>query len=189
MNNYSLLRLSYYLQSHLALFLILLGGCFIYLALVNWRIFSKAGIAGWKSLIPILNMWCFVKIATKPKSSFVVWMITFSAMLLLPYLIGVSVPLLFLINTVYIQGCLAKPFGKGVGFAIGLALLYPVFGGILAFGKATHINKASTTFQPFPNNISSNQTDKPMFSPSNSIKGTGEEASNVSKTPFPPQSA
>jgi len=29
----------------------------------NWRLFEKANVAGWKSIIPILNVWEMIKIA------------------------------------------------------------------------------------------------------------------------------
>ncbi len=42
--------------------------CFIWyiiMVIANWKIFSKAGEAGWKSLIPILNYYIEFKISWK----------------------------------------------------------------------------------------------------------------------------
>ena len=49
---------------------------FIVLLIVAWwKMFTKAGVAGWKSLIPIYNVYIAFKIAWKDQSAFWVWFI------------------------------------------------------------------------------------------------------------------
>jgi len=85
-----------------------------------WKIFSKAGQPGWAAIIPIYNwiVWC--KIVGRPA-----WWIL---------LLLICFPIFFIILSID----LAKSFGKGVGFAIGLILLSVIFFPILGFGSATY---------------------------------------------------
>lgn len=95
----------------------------------NWKIFTKAGEAGWKCLIPIYNLVILFKIAG------------ISPWLLLVYLaswIPIIGPLASLGITIYSMISLAKAFGKGGGFATGLILLNTIFIMILAFSDAKY---------------------------------------------------
>lgn len=85
-----------------------------------WRIFTKAGEAGWKSLIPIWNFIVLLRIVGRPAW----WVI----LLLVPF---VNIVVLIIM---YVD--LAKAFGKGIGFALGLLLLGFIFLPVLAFGDA-----------------------------------------------------
>ena len=88
-----------------------------------WKIFEKAGQPGWASIVPLYNTIILLKIAGKP------WWWIF--LLLIP---GVNVVFAFiaLID-------LAKNFGKGTGFGVGLVLLSFIFFPILAFGSARYM--------------------------------------------------
>ena len=85
-----------------------------------WKIFSKAGQPGWASIIPIYNwvVWC--QIVGRP-----VWWVL---LLLLCF------PIFYIILSID----LAKSFGKGGGFAVGLILLPFIFFPVLGFGSATY---------------------------------------------------
>ena len=85
-----------------------------------WKIFAKAGQPGWAAIIPIYNyiVWC--KIVGRPG-----WWVL---LLLLCF------PIFFIILCID----LAKSFGQGVGFALGLIFLSIIFFPILAFGGATY---------------------------------------------------
>jgi hypothetical protein len=45
----------------------------VLLIVAYWKMFTKAGVAGWKSLIPIYNVYIAFKIAWKDQSAFWVW--------------------------------------------------------------------------------------------------------------------
>jgi hypothetical protein len=80
--------------------------------------FSKAGRPGWAAIAPIYNTIVFLDIAGKP------WWWLF--LLMLP-LVGV---VFAVISTI----AFADRFGRGVGFAIGLMFLPPIFLPLLGFG-------------------------------------------------------
>ena len=91
-----------------------------------WKIFSKAGQPGWAAIIPIYNwiVWC--KIVGRPA-----WWVL---------LLLICFPIFFIILSID----LAKSFGKGIGFAIGLILLSIIFFPILGFGSATYQGPSAT---------------------------------------------
>ena len=91
-----------------------------------WKIFSKAGQPGWAAIIPIYNwiVWC--KIVGRPA-----WWVL---------LLLICFPIFFIILSID----LAKSFGKGVGFAIGLILVSIIFFPILGFGSATYQGPSAT---------------------------------------------
>ncbi|MCK9481768.1 MAG: DUF5684 domain-containing protein [Bacteroidia bacterium] len=83
-----------------------------------WKVFEKAGKPGWAAIVPIYNIVILLEIVKKPT-----WWIL---LLLIPF-VNVIIAII-----IYIE--LAKAFGQGVGFAIGLLLLSIVFFPLLAFG-------------------------------------------------------
>ena len=88
-----------------------------------WNIFSKAGQAGWKVLIPIYNTYTFCKIVDGNGWKFL--------LLLIPFVNAVyAIILIFR---------LAKSFGKGFLFGLGLLFLSTLFTLILGFGSSTYI--------------------------------------------------
>lgn len=85
-----------------------------------WKVFTKAGQPGWASIIPIYNWIVLCKIVGRPA-----WWVL---------LLLVCFPIFYIIICID----LAKSFGKGGGFAVGLILLSPIFWPILAFGSAQY---------------------------------------------------
>ena len=94
----------------------------IFMIIAMWKIFTKAGKPGWASIIPIYNIWVMLEVVGRPGW----WLL----LLLIP---GVN----FVIGIILMVD-LAKSFGKGGGFAVGLLLLPYVFFPILGFGKAQY---------------------------------------------------
>jgi Family of unknown function (DUF5684) len=82
-----------------------------------WRTFEKAGQPGWAALVPFYNWYVMAKIGGGPQ-----WWFIFIPFLNIYFLFAVSINI-------------AKSFGKGTGFGIGLALLPSVFYIILGFGR------------------------------------------------------
>ncbi len=101
----------------------------IYLAIIIlmvasfWKIFTKAGKPGWAAIVPIYNIVVLLQIVEKP----VWWIILF------------LIPIVNFIISIIIYVSLAKVFGKGVGFALGLLFLAPIFFPILGFGSAQYV--------------------------------------------------
>lgn len=87
-----------------------------------WRMFSKAGKPGWMCLIPILNIVVLINIAGKPW-----WWIL---LLFIPFVN------FFVQIIVYVE--IAKAFGQGFLFGLGMAFLGFIFIPIIGFGGATY---------------------------------------------------
>lgn len=100
----------------------------IYLAVIvfmivsMWKVFTKAGQPGWACIIPIYNLYVLLKIASKPGW----WLILF------------FIPLVNIVISFLMCLGIAKSFGKGEGFAVGLFFLGFIFFPILAFGEARY---------------------------------------------------
>ncbi|RKH66691.1 DUF5684 domain-containing protein [Corallococcus llansteffanensis] len=94
-----------------------------------WKTFTKAGEPGWAAIVPIYNVYIMTKIVGRPA-----W---FTVLALIPC---VNIIALFIIGI-----DMAKSFGKGMGFGIGLALLGPVFYAILGFGDAQYQGPAAAS--------------------------------------------
>ena len=87
------------------------------------KLFVKAGKPGWACLIPFYNMYCLYDIAMGSG-----WLF------LLQFVPCVNFVMMIML---YIK--LAKAYGKGTGFGIGLIFLSPIFLMILAFSNAEYI--------------------------------------------------
>lgn len=87
-----------------------------------WKVFAKAGRPGWAAIIPIYNMYVWCKIVGRPGW----WVI----LMLIPF-VNIIIAIIVCID-------MAKSFGKGVGFGIGIALLGIIFLPILGFGSAQY---------------------------------------------------
>lgn len=101
----------------------------IYLAVIviavisMWKIFTKAGEPGWAAIVPIYNLIVLIKIVGKP-----LW-----------WIVLLIIPCVNFIILILLCIELAKAFGKGGGFGIGLFFLSPIFLPILAFGDARYV--------------------------------------------------
>src|SRR5213593_754366 len=95
-----------------------------------WKIFTKAGQPGWACIIPIYNLYVWCKIVGRPW-----WWIL---LMLIPF-VNFIVAIILCID-------MAKSFGKGAGFGIGLALLGIIFWPILGFSSAQY--QGPTVAQP-----------------------------------------
>ena len=87
-----------------------------------WMIFQKAGLEGWKAIIPIYNCYCLFKITWKNGWFFLLMLI----------------PIVNIVIWIMTMHKLSKSFGKGTGFTVGLVLLSIIFMCILAFGSDTY---------------------------------------------------
>lgn len=92
-----------------------------------WKVFVKGGQPGWACIIPIYNLYCWVKIAGKEWW----WMLFY------------FVPVVNFVVAVMVIIAVAKKFGKGAGFVLGLIFLPPIFIPILGFGSALYQSAAS----------------------------------------------
>jgi hypothetical protein len=87
-----------------------------------WRVFEKAGKPGWAAIVPIYNAIVMLQIAGKP----VWWILLF------------LIPVVNIVVAIMMYIAFARNFGKGVGFALGLAFVSIIFFPILAWGDAQY---------------------------------------------------
>jgi uncharacterized protein DUF5684 len=104
---------------YLALLVLLIAGW--------WMIFTKAGEEGWKAIIPIYNIIVLLKIVGRE------WW----------WLILMLIPIVGFIVWIIVALDLAKSFGRGVGFALGLIILPFIWSLILGFGSDTYRGPAA----------------------------------------------
>lgn len=117
--------------------------------IIGWKLFKKAGIPGWKALIPVVNIINWFKVMSDT-DMFWGMLLTGGLLTALGYLIpsgsgnvfGLILTVLgsviCFVFTVYNAVKGAPRFGKSKGFAVGLILLPIVFYAILAFDKSTY---------------------------------------------------
>jgi hypothetical protein len=98
----------------LAVSILVIAGC--------WKVFTKAGQPGWAAIIPIYNLYVLTVIAGKEWW----WVLLF------------LIPCVSIVPAILIPIAVAKNFGKGVGFGLGLAFLGMIFYPILGFGDAVY---------------------------------------------------
>ena len=103
-------------------------GWLFYMAIITlmlvsmWKVYVKAGKPGWSCLIPVYNTLVMLEIVGKP------WW----------YLLLLLIPVVNIVLWIMISLDMARVFGKGSGFGIGLAFLPMIFYPILAFGDAKY---------------------------------------------------
>ena len=87
-----------------------------------WKIYTKAGKPGWASIIPFYNMWVQLEIVGRPGW----WLILF------------FIPFVNIVVFIIVQLDLARSFGRGMGFGLGLIVFPYIWGLILGFGGDTY---------------------------------------------------
>lgn len=93
-----------------------------------WKVFVKAGKPGWAAIIPIYNFVVLCEIAGKPA-----W-----------WVVLLFIPVVNFIIIIILSIALAKKFGKGTGYGLGLAFLGVIFYPMLGFGSAQYDPNAVT---------------------------------------------
>src|SRR5215510_6054620 len=97
-----------------------------------WKVFTKAGQPGWAAIIPIYNIYIWCKIVGRPG-----WWVILMIIPFVNFIVGIILSI-----------DLAKSFGKGIGFGLGLAFLGVIFWPILGFGSAQYQGPAAGPMAP-----------------------------------------
>lgn len=92
-----------------------------------WKVFVKAGQPGWACLVPIYNIVVMLQIVGRP-----IW-----------WLVLLLIPIVSLVVMIIVSIDMAKSFGKGTGYGIGLAFLGAIFYPMLGFGDAKYQGPAA----------------------------------------------
>lgn len=128
----------------LVVYCIIVLAVWILCVIGNWKIFTKAGEAGWKSIIPIYSNYITYKISWKA-SMFWIFLILLVVtgiaesiggfVAIIGSIAGIGLAVLTIIGNYK----LAKAFGQGIGFTIGLILLPYIFIPVLGFGSSQYV--------------------------------------------------
>jgi len=119
-----------FLGAALGVYLIIILAIAIVQLVGMWKLYTKAGEKGWKSIIPIYNIVILFKI-----SGISPWLILLYLLAFIPFVGWIAVIAL----NVYQANNLSKSFGKDVGYTVGLIFLPTIFYLILGFGKAEYV--------------------------------------------------
>ena len=90
-----------------------------------WKIFVKAGKPGWAAIIPIYNLVVYLQIVNRP-----IW-----------WIVLLLIPVVNIVVWIVLTNDLAKAFGKGVGWTVGLLFLGFIFYPILGFGGDPYVGR------------------------------------------------
>lgn len=94
----------------------------IFYLIVTVKLYQKAGFPGWAAIVPVYNMVVLFQMAKMSG-----WMVL---LLFVPF-VNIVILIMLYIN-------LAKAFGKGAGYGVGLIFLPLIFMPMLAFGSAEY---------------------------------------------------
>ena len=148
-----------------------------------WKIFKKAGKPGWASIVPIYNIYIMCEIAEKE------WW----------YILLLCVPFVNIYAIIVLYNGMAKKFGKGGGFVVGMILLPVVFFPMLAFGKDVAIvnnqpntsnennmadNTLGTNANALPNMNEKTMIANEMVTPNNPVMRESVMSNPVGNVPF-----
>jgi hypothetical protein len=115
-------------------------GVFLVILILNiiakWRIYTKAKKPGWAALIPFYTDYIYYELSWGEGWNF---LYSYVSLPFIPFVIGI-------ITCIKV----ARSFGKGDGFAVGLIFLPTIFSLILAFGKSEYcgpVRKLSESYE------------------------------------------
>ncbi len=131
-----------------------------------WKIFTKAGKPGWHSIIPVLSDWDKIDLSWSRTWAWVMlvlmvvtWILSYTGIGVtvtaegevvrsgfwntISYIVSIAALIIGLVS----EYKLAKAFGKGFGFFLGLLFLNPIFKLILGFGDARYLGRQDGSVQ------------------------------------------
>jgi hypothetical protein len=114
------------LMAFLAAYFVFLLAIAVFMVVIMWVLYKKAGRNGWEAIVPIYNGWVYCEVAGRPG-----WWVFLFLLAIIP-VVG---PLLALAVHVVLAIDFAKSFGKEPVWAVLLVLLPVVGYAILAFDK------------------------------------------------------
>ena len=112
----------------------------VLMVVAYWRIFTKAGEAGWKSIIPIWNVIVLLKIIGRP------WW----------WLLLMFIPFVNIVVAIVVALDLGKAFGKDTVWSVFLLIIFSVVGYLLlGYGDAKYVGPAGSSAGASPTPVAS----------------------------------
>lgn len=134
------------------MYIMLLGlAAIVLIVIARWRIFTKAGEEGWKSIIPIYNEYTMYKLVWDVNQFWIYFGLGFAGSALSTLansgdstnwfltILASAATIAGIVWYVRFNIAKARAFGKGAGFAVGLIFLPFIFELILGFGNARYL--------------------------------------------------
>lgn len=114
----------------MAVWFVLMLALFVVQIIAFWKIFVKAGVEGWKAIIPFYNYWVLCEIVGKPG-----WWGLTPILMAIPIVNFIAwIPVLILFVIISLE--LGKAFGKDTVWSIFLLIIFSLIGIlILGFGS------------------------------------------------------
>lgn len=100
--------------TYLALIILMIVGC--------WKVYVKANQPGWGCIIPVYNVIVWLQVIGRP-----LW-----------WIVLLLIPIVGIVFFVIVCLDMAKSFGKGAGYGIGIFFLPFIFLPMLGFGSARY---------------------------------------------------
>lgn len=132
------------LGAFLAVIIVAVIAWYVLCAVANMKVFAKAGEAGWKAWIPILNTYTSYSICWSGSIFWITVICTAisgytsqsqnTVLAIISFAASAVTTVIGLLKAIR----MSKAFGHGNGFAVGLFFLEPIFTMILGFGKSEY---------------------------------------------------
>lgn len=140
---------------------------------VMWKIFKKAGKEGWIALIPFYNLYTLYEITWGNG-----WLFLLLFLVIVPFIGWIAVLVINILTMIK----LAKVFGKGAGFAVGLIFLSLIFEAILAFDDSKYVGiegqTASVSNTDLNNTVASQPVEPEQTTESSEVTEPVDETNN-----------
>lgn len=121
---------------------------FLLQVIAQWKLFTKAGEGGWKSLIPVYNYYTLFKITWSRTAFFVIAALMIASALLLQHtdsglcmVLGRISSALVSLITIIETYKVSRAYGHGFPYFLGLLFLEPLFVMILGLGSSRYVGK------------------------------------------------
>ena len=105
----------------------------------NWKLFTKAGEKGWKSIIPFYNIYVLYRISGMSPNLVFVYLLLFIP--IVNIFAAVAIGIISLYQTIN----LAKGFNKSTGFTVAMIVVPFIAELILGFGQSQYVGFGNTT--------------------------------------------
>lgn len=119
---------------------------YIIRAVGYWKVFGKAGEAGWKAIVPFYNTYTRYSLSWDAKMFWISLVLVIASAVIpntgfLFATLRAAAAIAYLVVNVMSYHRLSTCFGHGAGFTVGLFLLEPIFALILGVNDSKYLGK------------------------------------------------
>ena len=116
---------------------------YVYMVIVNWRIFTKAGVEGWKAIIPYYNLFILFDLCFNKKTRNIFFIVMIAGPLLSSIIVWIPVigqifPVVAVAPIYILNFALPKVFGGDTTMCVLDIFFTVIIRSILAFGHSEY---------------------------------------------------